>query len=62
MDIFDGASENVDRGHHPRRAQRHLRQRRNAGIFVNGANGNRIQGNYIGTDKSGTKDLGNGEA
>ena len=60
MDIFDGASENVVGGTTPAarnvicgNAQRRLRQQRD---------GNRIQGNYIGTDKSGTKDLGNGDA
>ena len=30
-------------------------------VFVSGANGNRIQGNYIGTDKTGTKGLANGD-
>ena len=31
------------------------------GILVDISNGSRIEGNYAGTDKSGTKDLGNAE-
>jgi len=31
------------------------------GVHVDGSDGNRVMGNYIGTDASGTKDLGNAE-
>ena len=31
------------------------------GVHVDGSDGNRVMGNYIGTDTSGTKDLGNAE-
>jgi len=62
--IFNGPSENVVGGTTP--ASRNLLSGSgdtsgsgNTGVFVSNTNANRIQGNYIGTAKSGTKDLGN---
>jgi len=60
VNVFEGASENVVGGTTP--AARNLISGNtfNA-VFVSGANNNRIQGNYVGTDKTGTKALGNGD-
>ncbi|MBA3425617.1 MAG: PD40 domain-containing protein [Rubrobacter sp.] len=53
-----GPSENVVGGSTPA-VRNVISGNDDTGIFVNTANGNQIQGNYVGTDKSGTKDLGN---
>ena len=60
VNIFDGASENVIGGTTPAACNVISGNTFNA-VFVNGANNNLIQGNYIGTDKTGTKSLGNGK-
>jgi CSLREA domain-containing protein len=57
--LLNGSSETVVGGATPA-ARNVVSGNSNAGIFVNGSSFNRIQGNYVGTDKSGTKDLGNG--
>jgi hypothetical protein len=60
VNIFVGASENVIGGTTP--AARNVISGNDCNaVFVSGANNNRIQGNYVGTDKTGTKDLGNGD-
>ena len=56
--IVNSASQNVVGGTTP--ATRNvLSGNGDSGVFVSDANGNRVEGNYIGTDKSGTKKLGN---
>jgi CSLREA domain-containing protein len=57
--LLDGSSETVVGGVTPA-ARNVLSGNFHDGIFVSGSGFNRIQGNYVGTDKSGTKDLGNG--
>ena len=60
VNIFDGASENVVGGTTP--AARNVISGNDCNaVFVSGANDNRIQGNYVGTDKTGTKALANGD-
>ena len=60
VNVFDGASENVVGGTTP--AARNLISGNGCNaVFVKGANNNRIQGNYIGTDRTGTKGLTNGD-
>jgi CSLREA domain-containing protein len=60
VNVFDGASENVVGGTTP--AARNLISGNSCNaVLVSGANNNRIQGNYIGTDKTGTKGLANGD-
>jgi hypothetical protein len=61
VNIFGGASENVVGGSTPA-ARNVISGNVFEAIFVNEANGNRIEGNFIGTDKTGTKSLGNSEA
>ena len=56
--IFDGPSETVVGGTTPA-ARNVLSGNGDTGVFTTNSNANRIQGNYVGTDKSGTKDLGN---
>jgi parallel beta-helix repeat protein len=56
--ISDGPSESMVGGTTPA-ARNVISGNSDTGILVVNANGNRIQGNYVGTDKSGTKDLGN---
>lgn len=56
--VTNSASQNVVGGTTPA-ARNVLSGNGDSGVFVTDANGNRIQGNYIGTDKSGTKKLGN---
>ncbi len=59
--IFLGPSENVVGGT-TAAARNVLSGNGENGVFIANSNANRIQGNYVGTDKSGTKDLGNGFA
>jgi hypothetical protein len=59
VEIANGASENVVGGSTPA-ARNVLSGNNESSIVVIDANGNSFQGNYIGTDKGGTKDLGNG--
>ena len=60
VNIFGGASENVIGGTTP--AARNVISGNGCNaVFVKDATGNRIQGNYIGTDKTGTKGLTNGD-
>jgi hypothetical protein len=61
VNIFGGASENVVGGSTPA-ARNVISGNFFEAIFVNEANGNRIEGNFIGTDKTGTKSLGNSDA
>jgi CSLREA domain-containing protein len=56
--IFDGPSETVVGGT-TAAARNVLSGNGDTGVFTINSNANRIQGNYVGTDKSGTKDLGN---
>jgi parallel beta-helix repeat protein len=56
--IFDGPSETVVGGT-TLAARNVLSGNGDTGVFLVNSNINRIQGNYVGTDKSGTKDLGN---
>src|SRR5829696_11447 len=56
--IFNGSSENVVGG--TTTASRNLLSGNgDTGVFVANSNANRIEGNYVGTDKGGTKALGN---
>jgi CSLREA domain-containing protein len=58
--IFDGSSETVVGGSAP--AKRNvISGNGRLGLLVDISNGSRIEGNYVGTDKSGTKDLGNAD-
>lgn len=60
VNVTRGASENVIGGTTP--ATRNVISGNDCdAVFVTGANNNRIQGNYLGTDKTGTKGLGNGD-
>jgi CSLREA domain-containing protein len=60
VNISNSASENVIGGTTP--AARNVMSGNGCNaIFVSGANNNRIQGNYVGTDKTGTKGLTNGD-
>ena len=56
--IFDGPSETVVGGT-TLAARNVLSGNGDTGVFTINSNANRIQGNYVGTDKGGTKDLGN---
>jgi parallel beta-helix repeat protein len=58
VDLINGLSETVIGGD-TTAARNVLSGSSHQGIFVAGANGNRIQRNYVGTDNSGTKKLGN---
>jgi hypothetical protein len=57
VNIRSGSSQTVVGGTTP--ATRNVISNNQSGIVVFNANASRIQGNYVGTDKSGTKDLGN---
>jgi hypothetical protein len=57
--LFGGASKTVIGGSTPDK-RNVLSGNDVSGIFLTHANGSDIQGNYMGTDKSGKKDLGNG--
>ncbi len=56
--IFDGPSGTVVGGT-TLAARNVLSGNGDTGVFTTNSNANRLQGNYLGTDKSGTKDLGN---
>jgi hypothetical protein len=60
VSIFDGASENVVGGTTPA-ARNVISGNTCNAVLVGGATSNRIQGNYVGTDKTGTKGLTNGD-
>jgi CSLREA domain-containing protein len=60
VNIFDGPSENVIGGTTPA-ARNVISGNACNAVFVSNATGNRIQGNYVGTDKNGTKGLPNGD-
>jgi parallel beta-helix repeat protein len=60
VSIVDGPSETVVGGTTPA-ARNVISGNPGVGIFVDSSNESRIQGNYVGTDKSGTNDLGNVE-
>jgi hypothetical protein len=58
--IADGSSDTVVGGSAP--AKRNvISGNGRLGLLVDISNGTRIEGNYVGTDKSGTKDLGNAD-
>ena len=56
--IVNGPSENVVGGDTPA-ARNLISGNGDQGVLVDNSDANRFQGNYVGTDKSGTKDLGN---
>jgi CSLREA domain-containing protein len=58
LNIVNGPSENVLGGTTPA-ARNVISGNDDTGIFLSGSDRNRIEGNYVGTDKGGTKDLGN---
>jgi hypothetical protein len=58
--VANGASENVVGGTAPA-ARNVISGNDENGILIDSGSGNLLQGNYIGTDKSGTKGLGNSE-
>jgi hypothetical protein len=58
VSIFAGASETVVGGSTPDK-RNVISGNDDTGIFLIRSNANLIKGNYVGTDKSGTKDLGN---
>ena len=60
VNIFDGASRNVVGGTSPA-ARNVISGNACNAVFVSGANDNLIQGNYVGTDKTGAKGLPNGD-
>ena len=60
VNVVVGASENVIGGTTPA-ARNVISGNTFNAVFVSGADNNRIQGNYIGTDKTGTKALANGD-
>jgi CSLREA domain-containing protein len=60
VNIFGGASGNVVGGTTPA-ARNVISGNACNAVFVKGANDNLIQGNYVGTDKTGTKALPNGD-
>jgi hypothetical protein len=60
VNIFDGASRNVVGGTTPA-ARNVISGNACNAVFVSGANDNLIQGNYVGTDKTGAKGLPNGD-
>jgi CSLREA domain-containing protein len=60
VNVFDGPSENVIGGT-TSAARNVISGNACNAVFVNKANNNRIQGNYVGTDKTGTKGLTNGD-
>jgi CSLREA domain-containing protein len=60
VNLFDGPTENVIGGTTPA-ARNVISGNACNAVFVSRANDNRIQGNYIGTDKTGTKRLANGD-
>jgi CSLREA domain-containing protein len=59
VNIFGGASENVVGGTTPA-ARNVISGNACNAVFVKGATGNLVQGNYMGTDKTGTEGLANG--
>ena len=61
IDLFDESRQHGRRDDR-RRGQRHLGQRPATGSapVPSSANNNLVEGNFIGTDATGTKDLGNG--
>jgi CSLREA domain-containing protein len=60
VNIFDGASGNVVGGTTPA-ARNVISGNACNAVFFKRATGNLVQGNYIGTDKTGTKGLANGD-
>jgi CSLREA domain-containing protein len=56
--IFGGPTETVVGGSTPDK-RNVISGNGRLSLFLDGSHGSRIQGNYVGTDKSGTKDLGN---
>jgi len=60
VNLFNGPTENVIGGATPA-ARNVISGNTFNAIFVNGANDNSIRGNYIGTDKTGTKAIPNGD-
>jgi CSLREA domain-containing protein len=57
VNIIGGPSETVVGG--STSDKRNVLSGNGSGIFIQTSSANRIKGNYVGTDKSGTKDLGN---
>lgn len=60
VNLVNGPSENVVGGTNPA-ARNVISGNACNAVFVAGATGNRIEGNYIGTDNTGTKALANGD-